>query len=90
MAVFYETPVVTEEYTSAVTQSGSTVTFTGLNPNFGYEIHYVSPNSQTGNLSIPRWTNVNKSISGSNMTLVYTISGGTSGSSQFRLKKTAV
>ena len=94
MAILYDTPVLPEEFV-AVEQLGNTgasdtVEFTGLNPNYGYEIFFNSQDSGPS-LRIPKWTNVSKYISGSGntatMTLTYTISGGISGDS-FALKRT--
>lgn len=90
MAILYDTPVIPSEYTSPVTQTSDTVTFNNLNPNYGYEIFYVSPDTEVNDLTIPKWTNVSKTISGDYMSLTYTISGGISGSSQFALKISAV
>ena len=73
-------------YTDTQTQSNGQVVFDNLEPNVGYEINYVT--TSTGNLSIPKWTNINKT-SGTNLNtikLTYTISGGTDGSSKFRLR----
>ena len=89
MAILYETPVIPSEYTDVASLNNGTVTFSGLDPSYGYEIHYVSPDGEQGDLTIPKWTKVNKVISGSSMTLKYTISGATAGA-QFRLKKSAV
>ena len=76
-----------DEYTSKVYQSNGTVVFDNLNPSYGYELCYDDQGA-TGNLSIPKWTNVNKA-SGTNTStikLTYTISGGTDGSSRFALR----
>jgi len=76
-----------DEFTAAVTQSGTTVTFSGLNPSYGYKLFWDDA-SASGDLAIPKPININKTIdSGTGlMTLVYTIKGGSSGSSQFKLR----
>ena len=84
-----------DEYTDEVTQNNGTVTFTNLNKDYGYELEYDSPDSETGDLNIPTYTKINKSapqwvnIDGNLVeciTLVYTIKGGTNGTSKFRLR----
>lgn len=79
--------VEVDEWTAAVTQSGTTVTFDNLNPAYGYKLFWDSA-SATGDLSVPRPVNINQT-SGTNtgtIKLTYTIKGGTSGSSQFKLR----
>ncbi len=79
--------VEVDEFTAAVTQSGTTVTFDNLNPAYGYKLFWDSA-SATGDLSVPRPVNINQT-SGTNtgtIKLTYTIKGGTSGSSQFKLR----
>lgn len=78
--------VEVDEFTAEATQNGTTVTFDNLNPDYGYQLCNET-GSATGNLTLPRWTNVNK---GSGTTpgtvkLIYTISGG-SNSAKFRLR----
>lgn len=75
---------LTDNWSEVVTQNNGTVTFTGLNPYLGYKLYFLS--NDTGNLSIPKWTNINKTISNGRMTLTYTISGGTNGSTQCVLR----
>ena len=76
-----------DEFTAAETQSGTTVTFSGLNPSYGYQLFWDDA-SDSGDLAVPKPININKTIdSGTGlMTLVYTIKGGSSGSSQFKLR----
>ena len=76
-----------DEFTAAETQNGTTVTFTDLNPSYGYKLFWDDA-SASGDLVIPKPININKTIdSGTGlMTLVYTIKGGSSGSSQFKLR----
>ena len=99
MAILYETPVVPSEFTSLQTQgvspaSSGTVVFSGLDPKYGYELFYYSPDNNVGYIeNIPKYTNVRATIVSHNnqltLTLTYTISGGTDGLSQFALKQLA-
>lgn len=75
-----------DEFTAAVTQNGTTVTFDDLDASYGYKLCW-DDSSASGDLAIPKWTNLNKSAgTNSGIKLVYTIKGGTSGNSQFKLR----
>ena len=76
-----------DSYTELVTQANGKAVFDNLNPNYGYEIEW-DDSSASGDLSIPKWTNVKKE-SGTNAGTIkytYTISGGTDGTSKFALR----
>lgn len=71
-----------DNWSEIVTQSNGMMMFTGLDPDLGYKLYVLSSNEDIGDLSIPKWTSINKTISSGQMTLTYTISGGTNGSTK--------
>lgn len=76
-----------DTWTDLVLQANDdTVTFTNLDPDLGYKISAFIPDNVNGDLSIPKYTNINKTVSSGTMTLVYTVSGGTAGSSWYALR----
>lgn len=79
-------PADKDEYTALVTQANGKATFTNLDPSFGYDLYFYSPDSVVGNITVPQYTNISKTIAGGKMTLEYTISGGTDGTTQWALR----
>ena len=83
--------VEVDEFTASVTQANDKVVFDDLNPDYGYKICFDDQGA-TGDLSIPKWTNVkketatNSTLSNPLIKLTYTISGGTNGTSKFALR----
>lgn len=83
--------VEVDEFTSSVTQANDKVVFDDLNPDYGYKICFDDQGA-TGDLSIPKWTNVKKETATNSTSsnplikLTYTISGGTNGTSKFALR----
>ena len=76
-----------DTWTPPVTQANDVAIFDNLNPNYGYDIWFVN-SSNSSDLKIPKWTKLKRedgTMTGT-MKLTYTISGGTNGSSQFRLR----
>jgi len=71
-----------DNWSEMVVQNNGTLTFTRLDSALGYKLYIFSNDTDTGDLSIPKWTNINKTISNNEMTLTYTISGGTNGSTK--------
>jgi hypothetical protein len=76
-----------DTWTSTVTQANGVAVFDNLNPDYGYEICYVSSDNATS-VSIPKWTNLKQEdgTSSGTIKLTWTIKGGTDGTSQFRLR----
>ena len=76
-----------DSWTDAVTQANGVAVFDNLNPNYGYHIEYVIPSNGTS-ISVPKWTNLKQENGTTTGTIkqTYTISGGTNGTSQFKLR----
>lgn len=75
-----------DKFTAEVTQANGAVVFDNLDSSHGYELCYET-GSSTGDLSIPTWAKVTKgSGTNSGIKLTYAISGGTDGTSKFRLR----
>ena len=74
-------------WTDAVTQANGVAVFDNLDPNCGYHIEYVIPANGTS-IKIPGWTNLKQEAGTTTGTIkqTYTISGGTNGTSQFKLR----
>jgi hypothetical protein len=79
--------VEVDTFTASITQSNGKVVFDNLNPDYGYAIHF-DDTGLTGDITVPKWTNVNKTAGTTTGTikLTYTISGGTNGTSKFMLR----
>lgn len=76
-----------DSWTETVTQANGVAVFDNLNPDYGYHIEFVS-NSNSADLKIPKWTKLKREdgTTTGTMKLTYTISGGTNGTSQFKLR----
>ena len=74
-----------DDWTDLVTQSNGVVVFDNLNENYGYKL-YFDDNGATGNISVPTWTNINKTAgTTSGIKLTYTVNG-TNNVSKFKLR----
>ena len=76
-----------DSWTEAVTQANGVAVFDNLNPDYGYHIEFVSTSNST-DLKIPKWSKLKREdgTTTGTMKLTYTISGGTNGTSQFKLR----
>jgi len=76
-----------DTWTPPITQANDVVIFDNLNPNYGYDIWFVN-SSNSADLKIPKWTKLKREDGTTTGTikLTYTISGGTNGTSQFKLR----
>ena len=78
-----------DDFLTPVTQANGKATFTGLTPSHGYSLFMYSPDANNTETTItpPSYTSVKKTISSAGvMTLEYTISGGTDGTTQWTLR----
>lgn len=84
--------VEVDEYTTAVTQASGKVTFSNLNPAYGYEINVVIPDevgilpTAATALTIPKYTGIKRSTNADGtINLEYSVTG-IDGSTQYKLR----